>query len=44
MIMDGPTHSVGSVGYLHGFRDAVGVARAVLEHTTHTLLVGEGAE
>jgi N4-(beta-N-acetylglucosaminyl)-L-asparaginase len=31
------------VAGLRGIRTAVGVARAVLEHTGHTLLVGEGA-
>jgi len=43
MIMDGVTHSVGAVSFLHGFRNAVGIARAVMEHTTHTLLSGTGA-
>jgi len=28
---------------LSGIRDAVGVARKVMEHTTHTLLSGDGA-
>ena len=32
------------MGNLRGVRNAVGVARAVLEHTTHTLLVGDGAQ
>lgn len=35
---------MGAVGGLRGVRNAVGVARAVLEHTEHTLLVGEGAK
>ena len=43
MIMDGPTHDVGAVGYLRNIRSAISVARAVLDHTSHTLLVGEGA-
>jgi len=43
MIMDGPTHEVGAVTFLNGIRDAVGVARKVMEHTTHTMLSGDGA-
>eukprot|EP01134_Creolimax_fragrantissima_P004547 CFRG4547T1 len=43
LIMDGPGVLVGSVGGLDGVRDAVGVARAVMDHTQHTLLIGEGA-
>lgn len=40
----GPQYlKIGAVAALRGVRNAVGVARAVLEHTTHTLLVGEGA-
>lgn len=40
MIMDGPTHSVGSVAGLENIKDVIGVARAVMEHTDHTMLVG----
>ncbi|XP_055333511.1 N(4)-(Beta-N-acetylglucosaminyl)-L-asparaginase-like isoform X1 [Paramacrobiotus metropolitanus] len=43
MIMDGKTMDVGAVGCLRRIKDAVSVARAVLERTTHTLLVGEDA-
>ncbi|KAF6083659.1 aspartylglucosaminidase [Phyllostomus discolor] len=43
MIMDGTTMDVGAVGDLRRVKNAVGVARKVLEHTTHTLLVGESA-
>ncbi|KAG8504598.1 N(4)-(beta-N-acetylglucosaminyl)-L-asparaginase [Galemys pyrenaicus] len=43
MIMDGATMNVGAVGGLRRIKNAVGVARKVLEHTTHTLLVGESA-
>lgn len=43
MIMDGPTHSVGSVAALRNVKNVIGVARAVLEHTDHTLLVGDQA-
>jgi N4-(beta-N-acetylglucosaminyl)-L-asparaginase len=35
---------VGSVAFLSKFRQAAKVARAVMEYTDHTLLVGEGAE
>ncbi|XP_054421799.1 N(4)-(beta-N-acetylglucosaminyl)-L-asparaginase [Pteronotus mesoamericanus] len=43
MIMDGTTMNVGAVGDLRRIKNAIGVARKVLEHTTHTLLVGESA-
>ncbi|XP_029426295.1 N(4)-(beta-N-acetylglucosaminyl)-L-asparaginase isoform X2 [Nannospalax galili] len=43
MIMDGTTMAVGAVGDLRRIKNAIGVARKVLEHTTHTLLVGESA-
>ncbi|ELV13794.1 N(4)-(beta-N-acetylglucosaminyl)-L-asparaginase [Tupaia chinensis] len=41
MIMDGTTMNVGAVGDLRRIKNAIGVARKVLEHTTHTLLAGE---
>ena len=40
MIMDGTTMEVGAVGDLQGIRDAIGVARAIMEHTKHTILAG----
>lgn len=43
MVMDGATMDVGSVAGLIGVRDAIRVARYVLERTTHTMLVGQGA-
>ena len=43
MIMDGETLNVGSVVGLRRIKDAVGVARAVLEHTSHSMLSGESA-
>eukprot|EP01097_Dermamoeba_algensis_P008385 TRINITY_DN5587_c0_g1_i1.p1 TRINITY_DN5587_c0_g1~~TRINITY_DN5587_c0_g1_i1.p1 ORF type:complete len:258 (-),score=48.40 TRINITY_DN5587_c0_g1_i1:108-881(-) len=43
MIMDGVTHDVGSVGCLKRIKSAISVARAVMEYTKHTLLVGEDA-
>ena len=36
-----PSHDVGAVGCLRGIQSAIGVARAVLEYTKHTLLVGQ---
>ncbi|XP_071787684.1 N(4)-(Beta-N-acetylglucosaminyl)-L-asparaginase-like [Asterias amurensis] len=41
MIMDGVTHDVGSVGCLRRVKSAISVARAVMNYTKHTLLVGE---
>lgn len=43
MIMDGKTMDVGAVGCLTNTRSAIGVARAVMKYTTHSLLVGERA-
>ena len=43
MIMNGSTMEVGAVADLQGIRDAIGVARAVMEHTKHTILVGNQA-
>ena len=42
-LMHGPTRRAGSVGGLHDVRSAAAVARAVMEHTGHVMLVGEGA-
>ncbi|KAG7294170.1 hypothetical protein NEMBOFW57_004239 [Staphylotrichum longicolle] len=41
MVMDGTTMNSGAVAGLRRIRDAVAVARAVLEHTRHSLLVGD---
>lgn len=35
------THDVGSVGCLRRIKSAISVARAVMNYTKHTLLVGE---
>ncbi|XP_075919666.1 N(4)-(beta-N-acetylglucosaminyl)-L-asparaginase-like [Petromyzon marinus] len=43
MIMNGDTFDVGAVADLRRVKDAIGVARAVMEHSEHTLLVGESA-
>jgi N4-(beta-N-acetylglucosaminyl)-L-asparaginase len=42
--MHGPTRRAGSVGALHNIKNASLVAKAVMEHTGHVMLVGEGAE
>jgi N4-(beta-N-acetylglucosaminyl)-L-asparaginase len=43
MIMDGTTMKSGSVAALRRIKNAIGVARAVLEHTSHTMLAGDFA-
>lgn len=43
MIMDGNSLDVGAVGCLRRIKPAMRVARAVLDHTKHSLLVGEKA-
>ncbi|KAJ8262212.1 hypothetical protein GJAV_G00163870 [Gymnothorax javanicus] len=43
MIMNGDTMEVGAVGDLRRIKNAIGVARAVMERTKHTFLVGESA-
>lgn len=43
MIMDGENYNVGGVGGLRRIRNAIGVARQVLDRTNHSLLVGEMA-
>jgi N4-(beta-N-acetylglucosaminyl)-L-asparaginase len=42
--MHGPTRRAGAVGGVRGIRNVSLVARAVMEHTGHVMLVGEGAE
>lgn len=43
MIMDGVTMKSGAVAGLRRIKDAISVARHVLEHTSHTLIVGDHA-
>ncbi|KAK7503830.1 hypothetical protein BaRGS_00004953 [Batillaria attramentaria] len=43
MIMNGETFEVGAVGDLRRVKDAIGVARAVMDYSQHTLLAGESA-
>jgi N4-(beta-N-acetylglucosaminyl)-L-asparaginase len=42
-LMHGPTRRAGAVGALHDIKNASAVAKAVMEHTGHVMLVGEGA-
>lgn len=41
MIMDGETLAVGAVAGLRRVKRAIGVARAIMEATTHTMLAGD---
>lgn len=41
LIMDGASHRAGSVAGLRRVKNAIGVARAVMNFTRHTLLVGD---
>lgn len=43
MVMDGASMDMGAVAGLIGIKDAIRVARYVLERTTHSLLVGQAA-
>jgi len=42
-IMDGPGHRAGSVACLQNIMHPISVARKVMDHTKHVMLVGEGA-
>jgi len=42
--MHGPTRRAGSVGGVRNIRNVSLVSKAVMEHTGHVMLVGEGAE
>eukprot|EP00756_Hemistasia_phaeocysticola_P011027 Hpha_TRINITY_DN15078_c1_g1::TRINITY_DN15078_c1_g1_i2::g.123621::m.123621/K01444/AGA, aspG; N4-(beta-N-acetylglucosaminyl)-L-asparaginase len=43
MVMDGTTINIGAVVALRRVKNAVGVARLVLEHTSHSMLAGDQA-
>jgi len=43
MIMDGATYDVGSVGCLRNIKNAISVARAIMDYSDHSLLVGDQA-
>ena len=42
--MHGPTRRAGSVGGVRNIKNVSMVSKAVMEHTGHVMLVGEGAE
>jgi beta-aspartyl-peptidase (threonine type) len=42
-IMEGESRRAGAVGALRGYRNAISVARRVMEASPHVLIVGEGA-
>jgi beta-aspartyl-peptidase (threonine type) len=42
-IMDGTTLNAGAVGAVRGYRAAITLARRVMEHLPHVMLVGDGA-
>ncbi|HEY6351594.1 MAG TPA: N(4)-(beta-N-acetylglucosaminyl)-L-asparaginase [Candidatus Angelobacter sp.] len=41
--MHGPSRRAGSVGAVHDIKNVASLARTVMEHTGHVMLVGEGA-
>ncbi len=43
-VMDGTGLRAGSVGALHGYQDAVALARTVMDTMPHVLIVGAGAD
>jgi len=43
MIIDGVSLQTGAVGALRNVKNAIGVARAIMERTKHTMLVGDQA-
>jgi len=43
-IMDGKTHRAGAVASVTGIKNPIKAARAVMEKTSHVMLVGKGAE
>lgn len=44
MIMDGNSFDIGPVAFIRKYRNVISIARAVMQYTTHSMLVGEGAE
>src|SRR6478609_6959101 len=42
-VMHGPTRRCGAVGAIRGIKTPSKIAKLVMEHTTHEMIVGEGA-
>lgn len=42
-VMHGPSRRCGAVGAIHGVKTPSKIAKLVMDHTTHTMIVGEGA-
>ncbi|MCC6443616.1 MAG: N(4)-(beta-N-acetylglucosaminyl)-L-asparaginase [Armatimonadetes bacterium] len=42
-VMYGPTHGAGSVAGVRGLKNPISLARKVMQHSRHVMLVGEGA-
>ena len=43
-IMDGGGLRAGSIGALHGYQDAIALARTIMDTMPHVLIVGAGAD
>ena len=43
-VMDGATLNAGAVAGLHHVRNPIDLARAVMEHSPHVMMIGDGAE
>ncbi|HEX2204039.1 MAG TPA: isoaspartyl peptidase/L-asparaginase, partial [Longimicrobium sp.] len=43
-VMDGATLAAGAVAGLHRVRNPIDLARAVMEHSPHVMMIGDGAE